>query len=360
MKIKKIVAVILLALMLFSVCGLMSFATEEALPLSAGLEALQGQFEYGEGPKTNGYTIDYRYFSPVKENDDTKYPLVIWLHGMGEGMPEGKQVKQNNIAYWTSAEFQSRFEGAEGAFIMAPRSLEEKLIFWDDTMIYPLRAAIDAFIAENVANIDISRIYIGGFSMGGKMTLKMAVAYPDMFAAAFPICPAWSPSAEQTALMADIPVWLTSGKGDPLVNYGASVTPTWEKIIAANNTPELCRFSTLSSVRYPDGSKTSSAHHAWFAVNYDMFSIENGDYPDMSTVNGLGETVTLTHPNGMISWLSQFTSDYDGTPATDSGNIPVDENTSNLFSIDTIINVLRPIFDVFKKIFEFALSIFKL
>ncbi|MBR3869418.1 MAG: hypothetical protein IKM66_08885 [Clostridia bacterium] len=358
MKMKKILAVILSALMLLSIGCVAAYAEDTALPLSAGLEALQGQFEYGEGPETNGYTIDYRYYSPAKENDDTKYPLVIWLHGMSEGLPEGKQIKQNNIAYWTSAEFQARFEGTEGAYIMAPRSLEEKLIFWDDTMIFPLRAAIDDFIAENAENIDISRIYIGGFSMGGKMTLKMAVAYPDMFAAAFPICPAWTPSAEQTALFADIPVWLTSGKGDPLVNYSGSVTPTWKNIASTNNAPELCRFSTLSSVRYPDGSKTSSAHHAWFAVNYDMFSIENGDYPDMSTVNGNGEVVTLTYPNGMISWLSQFTSDYDGTPATDSGNIPVDENTSNLFSFDTIKKIFEPIINFFKKILEMLIKLF--
>lgn len=188
--------------------------------------------------------------------------------------------------------------------------------------------------------------------MGGKMTLKMAVAYPDMFATAFPICPAWSPSTEDTALMADIPVWLTSGKTDPIINYGASVTPTWNNIVATNNNPGLCRFSTLSSVRYPDGTKTSSAHHAWFAANYDMFSVDNGDYPDMSTVNGLGEDVVLTYPEGMISWLSQFTSDYDGTPATDSGNIPVDENTSNLFSFDTIRNIINKIKAFFESILE--------
>lgn len=354
MKMKKILALILSALMIMSINCVVVSAEEEtkALPLSAGLEELQEQFEYGEGPETNGYTIDYRYYSPVKENDETKYPLVIWLHGMSEGTPEGKQIRQNNIAYWTSAEFQARFTGTEGAFIMAPRSLEEKLIFWDDTMIFPLRAAIDSFIAEHGANIDLTRIYIGGFSMGGKMTLKMSVAYPEMFAAAFPICPAWSPSAEQTALMADIPVWLTSGKTDPIINYSASVTPTWNNIVATNNNPELCRFSTLASVRYPDGNKTSSAHHAWFAVNYDMFSIDNGDYPDMSTVNGLGEDVVLTYPEGMISWLSQFTSDYDGTPATDSGNIPVDENTSNLFSFDTIKDIIKKIKAFFESILE--------
>ena len=359
MKLKKIIAFVLSALMLFGAISVVAFADEEKqLTLADGIDELQEQFVYGEGPETNGYTIDYRYFSPVKENDETKYPLVIWLHGMGEGAYEGKQIINNDIAYWTSAEFQSRFTGAEGAFIFAPRSLEEKGMFWDDTLIFPLRSAIDAFIAENAENVDLSRIYVGGFSMGGKMTFKMAIAYPDFFAAAFPICPAWKPAAEQTALIADMPIWLVSAKSDPIVNYSYSVQGAWENVISTNNNPELCRFSTLAKVKYPDGSSAISSHYAWFAVTYDMFSIENGDYPEMSTVNGKGETVTLTYPNGMISWLSQFTSDYDGTPATDSGNIVVDENSSGLLSKETLDFFFGQIIDFFKKILNVFMQIF--
>ncbi len=349
---KKIISVILAVLMLCSTGVISVFATDAELPLSAGLETLQAAFEKGKGPEINGYTIDYRYFSPVKADDTTKYPLVIWLHGMGDGSTEGKQIEKSNVAFWASDEYQARFRDTNGAFILAARSPEEKLVFWDDTVIYPLRAAIDDFISKNADNVDTTKIYIGGYSMGGKMTLKMSVAYPEMFAAAFPICPAWSPSEEQASLIADIPVWLTSGKGDPLVNYQTSVTPTWEKIVKNSNVASDCRFSTLNKVKYADGTNTSSAHHAWFAVNNDMFSAENGDYPEMSTVNGLGEAVVLTYPEGMISWLSQFSSDFDGTPATDSGNIPVTEKTHNLFSIDTIVEFFRTIINLFKKIMD--------
>lgn len=355
---KKIIAIVLSVLMLMGIGCVGAFAEEDVLTLADGIDELKAQFVYGEGPETNGYTIDYRYFSPVKENDDTKYPIVIWLHGMGEGSTEGKQVTNNDIGYWTSAEFQSRFEGAEGAFIFVPRSLEEKGMFWDDTLIFPLRAAIDAFIAENAENVDLSRIYIGGFSMGGKMTFKMAVAYPEMFAAIFPICPAWKPAAEQTALFADLPVWLTSAKNDPIVNYNSSVKGAWDNIVATNNNPEACRFSTLEKVKFPDGSMTISSHYAWYAVTYDMFSTSNGDYPYLSTVNGLGETVTLTYPNGMISWLSQFTSDYDGTPATDSGNINVDENSAGLLSKESLTFFFEQVIDFFKGIIEMLLQLF--
>jgi len=222
---KKITAIILSLTLFFSF-----IVSSNALSIEGGIDLLKNEFVADEGPIVNGYSVDYSYFSPVKENDATKYPLVVWLHGMGDGAEPGLQVKKSNIAYWASDEFQARFDPAGGAFILAARSREEDNIFWGNQMIEPLRAAIDEFIAENKNNIDLSRIYVGGYSMGGKMTLKMAVAYPEMFAAAFPICPAWSPSEELCEKIADMPIWITSSTRDPLVNYYLAVSPTFERI----------------------------------------------------------------------------------------------------------------------------------
>lgn len=350
MKKTKIIIAVLLAL----VCVAVYPASATALSLNDGIESLKAQFIAGAGPEVNGYSIDYRCFSPVDESDSTKYPLVVWLHGMGDGAHEGAQVEKSNIAYWSSDEFQSRFEPSGGAFILAARSPEEDGIFWSNDLVEPLRAAIDDFIAKNKDNIDLSRIYIGGYSMGGKMTLKMAVAYSDMFAAAFPICPAWAPTDELVTCLSDTPVWITSSTRDPLVNYYLAVTPTWERIVAASNVAEECRFSTLTKVCYPDGTKTGSSHHAWFAVNYDLFSIENGDYPNMTTINGLGKEVTLTYPDGMISWLSEHTSDYDGTPIDGTGNITDENNTDRLIAADGILDFFELVFKAIFKILNIA------
>mgnify|MGYP002508254151 CR=1 FL=1 len=149
----------------------------------------------GETATATEEDLEGVYLVPAKEGDTAKYPLVVWLHGMGDGFAEGKLLESTNISYWTSDEFQSRFGQAGGAFILAARSREEDNIFWSNEMIEPLRAAIDEFIAQNKENIDLTRIYVGGYSMGGKMTLKIAVAYPDMFAAIFPVCPAWVPDS---------------------------------------------------------------------------------------------------------------------------------------------------------------------
>lgn len=337
---KKIAAFILALALVFSLSS-----GAFALSKEGGIEPLKTLFTAGEGPEVNGYTVDYSYYSPVEENDVTKYPLVVWLHGMGDGSEPGKPVEKSNIAYWASDEFQSRFDPAGGAFILAARSREEMNIYWSNEMIEPLKAAIDDFISKNKNNIDLSRIYIGGYSMGGKMTLKMAVAFPEMFAAAFPICPAWSPSDELCKKLADTPVWIISSTRDPLVNYYLAVSPTFERIAAASNVAEKCRLSTLTKVCYEDGTKTSSSHHAWFAVNHDMFTDLNGDYHNMTTVNGIGEEVKLTYPNGMISWLTAQTSDYDGAPTKGTGNLTPDQDTDSLIYCDGILGFFELLFN---------------
>lgn len=344
---KKIISVIL-AVMMLLMTGIPAFAAS----MTEGTGVLTSTFEKGVGPETNGLAIDYRYFSPVGENDSTKYPLVVWLHGMGNGSKEGIQLTASNVCYWASDEFQARFTSG-GAFILAPRSDELKGSCWNEGTIEPLKAAIDDFIAKNKDNIDLSRIYVGGYSMGGKMTLKMAVAYPEMFAAAFPICPAWSPSYEALSYIEDMPVWITSGKNDPLVNYYFSVSKTFEKLSAVSLNPENVRFSTLEKVCFEDGKKCSSSHHAWYSVNHDMFSADGGAYPYMTTVNGKGEAVELTYPDGMISWLCSHTSDYNGEASTGKGNLENIGGVDSMVGTTGFIDFFRTLFNAIKDVFSF-------
>ena len=312
---KKTLSVILVAILMFS----FAFAVSAKIYTTPEAEEKREEFVCSEGSEVNGVVIDYCYFSPVKENDSTEYPLVIWFHGMGDGGDPGDQLTSSNISAWATDEYQRRFKDAGGAFIIAPRSADG-ISVWDDSLIYIVRATIDEFIAENRDNIDISRIYVGGYSMGGQMTLKMLAAYPEMFAAAFPICPAWVPGEVAAECFKDVPVWLVSGVNDPLVNYFVFASTTWNNIISQSNVAENCRFSTLRTTLYPNGKRADSGHLAWFSVNNDMFSDVNGDYPKMITIDGNGNKLTLEYPDGMISWLSGFESDYDGSPATDKGN----------------------------------------
>ena len=103
-KVRSLAAIILAVITVFG-CMINAYA----MPLDNGIEELKKQFVFGEGPKVGDYSVDYRYYSPVKENDTQKYPIVVWLHGMGDGASEGAQVNKSNVAFWASDEFQARF-----------------------------------------------------------------------------------------------------------------------------------------------------------------------------------------------------------------------------------------------------------
>ena len=339
MKLKKFIAVILMLVMILSLTSVCACAGYMSLGAQRDL------FEKGAGPEINGYTIDYRYYSPVKENDTEKYPLVIWLHGIFNGTNDGKQLAASDIAAWSLPEYQSRFKNSSGAFILVPRSPEEKGNFWSNKTILTLRSTIDDFIAKHKDNIDVSRIYLGGYSMGGRMVLKMAVAYPDMFAAIFPICPKWVPGSAAAEKISNIPIWLTTSKKDMLVNYYSEVVPTWETLMSQSKVAEDCRFSILTRTLYPDGSRAPTPHDAWYSVNYDMFSDTNGDYPTMRTIDGNGNEIKLTYPDGIISWLSAFTSDYDGSAVSGDGN-------SESYKVSSTANIFVAIYNYFKYLFN--------
>ena len=61
--------------------------------ISEGKDALVAQWEKGEN-----YGFDYRAYSPVTdENDTTKYPLVVMLHGKYSGTNEGEQLTSSDF-----------------------------------------------------------------------------------------------------------------------------------------------------------------------------------------------------------------------------------------------------------------------
>lgn len=95
MKTRRITAILLIACLLIAAAMPVQAAPgKQALPLSAGIEALRGQFESGCGPEAGGYAIDYSYYAPAEKGDTQKYPLVIWLHGMMQGGEPGQPVKK--------------------------------------------------------------------------------------------------------------------------------------------------------------------------------------------------------------------------------------------------------------------------
>ena len=290
-RIRRTVAVVLVAVTILILCGFY-------FPVFNGRNG--GEFLHGIGEYAGGHLLDYVYYEPSGRGS---YPLVIWLHGLGHGSFPGDQLNNNEIENWATREYQSRFEGAGGAYILCPRSPEDNdVTWWSLGMTDALMALIEEFIQEH-PNVDTNRIYIGGFSLGGYMALEMCKTYPDFFAAAFPACPAVQPGNPDLSSLADIPVWITTSTLDRTVPY-RMVSDYWDNLMEVSNVAADCRISLLGQARDNDGRKLSSNHYSWYAVTSDMFTSSDQEYFSLKTYDGYGDEIELEFPDGMIAWLS--------------------------------------------------------
>ena len=312
--------------------------------------ALNAKFKDGCGPEVDGLSVDYVYYEPEGEHDEA-LPLVIYFHGAGGGVKPRAQIKDNHFSLWASEEIQQRFTGG-GAYLFVPRSHEEKGEFWEDKYIPGVKAAIDEFIAQREGKIDLSRIYVGGYSMGGKMTLKTASSYPDMFAAAFPLCPAYIPSAEQIEALSDMPVWLIVSRFDILAGYYTFSKDIWDTLCKSTNVPGDCRLTLFGTVKKPDGKRPLSNHFVWLALANDLFTYDEGKYPNAVTTDALGNEIELTSPDGVISWLCGYTSDFSGEELTPSDALKNNPDKGFVIFLNMLKAAVLITYDAVKTFFD--------
>lgn len=343
------VIAILLLLPMFSLFANAQDNTKTALPLSAGLSALRGQFESGIADECDGFTLDYCYYSPAGENDGEKYPVVIYLHGIGHGAKPGSQLADSMMATWASAELQARWKDTGGAYILLPRCPEGILQYWDKTLIDPLLTLIDCFLRDHGDNVDTTRIFLGGSSAGGEMTWDMAITYPEYFAGIYPLAATGTRSAADIKAAKDVSIWVFASNLDPLVSYIANVQPQWDKICDYNANPANCRLSTFGTVLNPDGSRGDSAHRLYTTISYDLFTVDGGVYPNVTTENGLGETVRIENGEGIISWMCNTHSAFEGIESEKETSVNI---LDRLFLL--IRNFFFKIANIFQKLFGFV------
>lgn len=150
---------------------------------------------------------------------------------MGEGGADPNvAILGNKVVNLITDEIQQYF-GDTGAAVLAPQSPT----MWLDTSgtgtmamgtansesfyTEALMSLIVDFVQEH-PEIDATRMYIGGCSNGGYMTINMLVSYPGVFAAAYPVCEPYANdwlTGDKLAAMADTPIWLTAAKSDTIV-----------------------------------------------------------------------------------------------------------------------------------------------
>lgn len=187
------------------------------------------------GSYTKGdITLKYASYVPGKASKEKgSNPLIIWLHGAGEGGTDPSiALIGNKVVNLASNKIQSCF-GTTGAYVLVPQA-PTMWMDYDGKSTYntsvpesngasyytkALKGLIDQYVKQN-PEIDKNRIYIGGCSNGGYMTLNMLFSYPDYFAAAYPICEAYDNSFitdEKINSIKNVPIWITAAKNDPTV-----------------------------------------------------------------------------------------------------------------------------------------------
>ena len=136
---------------------------------------------------------------------DEKWPLILYLHGANDRGNDLELVKARGIP--KIVERQPAFP-----FIVVSPQCPDETTWWDHHLT--VKSLLDDMVANYA--VDVGRIYLTGFSMGGYGTWGLATRYPELFAAIAPICGGGFP--EYARELKDVPVWAFHGAEDPAVD----------------------------------------------------------------------------------------------------------------------------------------------
>ncbi len=269
-------------------------------------------------PMTNendDLTLQYAAYEPDSLVDDgVKNPLIIWLHGQGEGGIDPDIVLLGNeVTALAQEPIQGYFTsegGSGGAYVLVMQTAT----YWMDggdgtnssgdlTSRYTeiLMDAIKNYV-DSMPDIDTSRIYLGGCSNGGYMTINMLVNYPDYWAAAYPNCEAYAfytfeelqgdatamggsikygPSDvrwmtdEKIEAIKDIPIWFAQSADDTIVVPTNFAFPTYQALLKAG--AKNAWFSLFETVNGTDDPTAQyMGHWVWcYLFNNQITAVQD-------------------------------------------------------------------------------------
>ena len=269
--------------------------------------------------KPGDVTLTYASYEPWSlRGDGAKNPLIIWLHGGGEG---GKDVSitllGNEVVSLIRPEIQSHFtsEGGEkGAYVLSVQCPT----MWMGTSKgfghgeYPslyadvLKSCIDSFV-EQRPDIDRNRIYIGGCSNGGFMTMHMLMRNPRYFAAAYPTCEAYLDkyiSDYEIKVLSEENIWFVQSYDDTTVDAKTHCIPTFQRLMKAGaKNVWMSMFESIIGIDNP--GQQIMGHFAWCYVFNDAVTLsqEQTDGEVKPSNNGGGTVAPQGHAN-LFEWMN--------------------------------------------------------
>lgn len=269
--------------------------------------------------KPGDVTLTYASYEPWSlKGDGVANPLIIWLHGGGEGgIDVSITLLGNEVVSLIRPEIQSHFttEGGQGgAYVLSIQCPT----MWMGTSKgfghgeYPslyadvLKSCIDEFVDQH-PDVDRNRIYLGGCSNGGFMTMHMLLRNPRYFAAAYPTCQAYMDeyiSDSEINLLAEENIWFVQSYDDTTVDPKTHCIPTFQRLVKAGaKNVWMSMFETVVGIDNP-GQKLMG-HFSWCYLFNDAVTMSQeqsvGDV--VPTNNGGGTVAPQGHAN-IFEWMN--------------------------------------------------------
>lgn len=138
---------------------------------------------------------------------DKRWPVMMFLHGMGQRGNDPNQVKLFGPPMLAEKDPDFPF------IVVSPQCPDNE--FWEPEMVIALLDQI-----EKTYRTDPERVYLTGLSMGGFGTWRTAVCYPDRFAAIAPVCGGGDP--KKVKRIKHLPTWTFHGDKDQIVSIKCS------------------------------------------------------------------------------------------------------------------------------------------
>jgi predicted peptidase len=166
---------------------------------------------------------------------EAEFPLLLFLHGGGESGDDLDMVKTHGMARKIE-------EGLKFPFMVLTPQNPSRRKLWNETALITLLDKI-----EEEYRVDKSRIWVAGLSRGGYGAWRMAIQYPDRFAALVAVC--GETPDHYASWLGDMPIWVFHGEKDRTI----AVRESDEMVAALKKNGNKVRYT-----RYPD-----TGHNAW-------------------------------------------------------------------------------------------------
>lgn len=153
----------------------------------------------------DGQPRHYVLYVPREYTPDRPWPLIVFLHGMGERGSDG--LAQTEVGIGSSIRFHPDWFPCLVVMPQCPGN-----VTWDKAS-----AHIDTCINDtrNEYAVDPHRVYLTGLSMGGYAAWQYGAKNLRQFAAIMPIC--GGGKTEDAQKLAQIPIWAFHGAKDKTV-----------------------------------------------------------------------------------------------------------------------------------------------